>query len=179
MNFTDSQTYKNLQTAFEGESKACAKYLIFELKAREDGYEQIGNIFHETSMNEREHAEIWYKWLHGGEVPDTLDNLINAAAGEQYEWQTMYRDFAQTARCEGYDDLAELFMRVGNIEKNHDARYRKLIYNIRQEEVFCKPGEVVWICMVCGNVTHGTCAPEVCPVCGHTKSFAEIKATNY
>ena len=179
MELTHSRTWKNLQTAFEGESKACSKYLIFELKARDDGYEQMGNIFHETAMNEREHAEIWYKWLHGRTMPDTLHNLCDAAAGEEYEWREMYKNFAATAREEGFSDLAGLFERVGAVERHHDARYRKLAENIHKDEVFCKPCERVWICMVCGHVTYGECAPGRCPICGHPKAFAELKADNY
>lgn len=179
MEFETSKTYENLQKAYAGEREACAKYLVYETKAREDGYEQIGNIFHETSGNEQEHAEIWLKWLSGGEVPDTLHNLAESAAGERYEWSQMYPEFAQTAREEGFCELACLFEKVGAIEKQHDARYRRLGRNIENDQVFCKPHSEVWICMVCGHVTYGECSPKVCPVCGHSQSFTEIKAENY
>lgn len=179
MQLQQSQTWKNLQTAFSGELQACAKYKIYALRAREDGYEQIGNIFDETSRNEQEHAEIWLKQLSGGEVPSTLDNLHSAAAGEHYEWTKMYADFARTARCEGFAELAELFERVGRIERSHQQRYDKLAHNIETDQVFCKERPCVWVCMVCGNVTCAPCAPEVCPVCGHSQSFAELKAENY
>ena len=179
MELIHSKTWKNLQTAFEGECKASTKYRIYGLRARENGFEQMGNIFDETSRNEQEHAEIWFKYLHGGEVPDTLDNLRDASAGEHYEWTEMYAGFAETARCEGFDDLAELFARVGRIEHQHEKRYNKLARNIETNEVFCKPYRYLWICMVCGNVTCAECSPEVCPVCGHTQSFTELKAENY
>ena len=179
MELKHSKTWKNLQTAFDGESKACTKYLIFELKARDDGYEQMGDIFHETAMNEREHAEIWYKYLHHGEMPCTYDNLINAAEGEAYEWRKMYQEFARVAHAEGFCELAHLFEKVANIEKHHDARYRKLADNIQRNEVFCKENEKIWICKVCGHVTYAECSPETCPVCHHPQAFTEIKARNY
>ena len=179
MELQHSQTWKNLQTAFSGELHACAKYKIYALRAREDGYEQMGNIFDETSRNEQEHAEIWLKHLSGGEVPGTLENLRDAAAGEHYEWTEMYAEFARTARCEGFEELAELFTRVGNIEKTHEQRYNKLAANIEDCQVFCKGRPTVWVCMVCGNVTYAACSPEVCPVCGHSQSYTEIKAKNY
>lgn len=179
MELKHSQTWKNLQTAFTGESKASTKYRIYAKKAREDGYEQIGNIFDETAGNEQEHAEIWMKFLAGGEVPCTLQNLKEAAAGERYEWTKMYADFAVTARKEGFCELADLFSRVGNIEKQHDKRYQTLARNIETGEVFCRPCKNVWICMVCGNVTYAECSPKICPVCGHSQSFTELKADNY
>lgn len=179
MDLLNSNTFKNLQTAFEGELKACAKYKLYALRAREDGYEQMGDIFDETSRNEQEHAEIWLKHLSGGEVPDTLQNLKTAAAGEQYEWSLLYAGFAKTAREEGFRELAALFCRIGAIEQQHDRRYSKLIENLENNEVFCKKHPSVWICMVCGHVTYAECAPEVCPVCGHPKSFTELKAENY
>lgn len=179
MELAKSQTYQNLIKAYAGEREACTKYLIYETKAREDGYEQIGDIFRETAGNEQEHAEIWLKWLSGGEVPDTLHNLADAAAGERYEWSEMYKGFAKTAREEGFCELAGLFEKVGNIEKTHDARYRRLGRNIETDQVFCKPKSVAWVCMVCGHVTYGDCSPEICPVCGNPQSFTEIKAENY
>lgn len=180
MCFKKSETYKNLQTAFAGESKACTKYNFFALKAKEDGYEQIAAFFEETARNEQEHAEIWYKWLQGkGELPPTVENLQEAANGEEYEWKTMYKDFARTAYCEGYEELAKMFLRVANIEQKHEERYRKLIANMQTNEVFCKPQQTMWICRVCGHVTIATCSPKVCPVCEHPQAFTEIKATNY
>lgn len=179
MDLQHSQTWQNLQTAFAGELKACAKYKIYALRAREDGYEQMGDIFDETSRNEQEHAEIWLKHLSGGEVPSTLENLRDAAAGEHYEWSKMYAEFAVTARREGFRQLAALFARIGAIEKHHEQRYNKLSSNIEHDQVFCKRCPTAWICMVCGNVTYADCSPEVCPVCGHSQGFTEIKAENY
>jgi rubrerythrin len=179
MSFKDSQTYKNLQTAMAGEQKAGGKYRMYAEIARNDGYEQIANIFDETANNEREHAEIWNKELHCGDTTSTLANLKEAAAGENYEWTTMYNDFADTAKAEGYGEIARLFTEVGEIESQHEERYNKLASNIQNDEVFCKPGAQVWICMVCGHVTYGDCAPEVCPVCGAPQAFEELKAENY
>lgn len=179
MELRESQTYKNLMTAYAGEREAGGKYVIYAKKAREDGYQQIGNIFDDTASNEFEHAEIWLKWLSGGEVPPTLENLADAAAGERYEWTQMYKNFAETARQEGYCELASLFEKVGAIERSHDARYRRLGRNIENDEVFCKPQSVAWVCMVCGHVTYGDCSPEICPVCGHEQAYTEIKAENY
>lgn len=179
MELKKSQTWKNLQTAFAGESKASTKYRIYALKAREDGYEQIGNIFDETAGNEQEHAEIWMSWLMGGEIPCTLENLKEAASGEHYEWTTMYPEFAETARKEGFCELAKLFTEVGAIERQHERRYNKLAHNIKTNQVFCKPCRMVWICMVCGHVTYAECSPKVCPVCGSPQSFTELKADNY
>lgn len=138
MELQHSQTWKNLQTAFSGELHACAKYKIYALRAREDGYEQMGNIFDETSRNEQEHAEIWLKHLSGGEVPGTLENLRDAAAGEHYEWTEMYAEFARTARCEGFEELAELFTRVGNIEKTHDSVTTSWLPTLRTARFFVR-----------------------------------------
>lgn len=179
MELKQSQTWKNLQTAFTGEAKASTKYRIYALKAREDGYEQMGNIFDETASNEQEHAEIWMSYLLGGEIPPTVKNLQEAARGEHYEWTQMYVDFAATARREGFCQLAELFSRVAAIEKQHETRYDKLEQNIENDEVFCRPCRMAWICMVCGNVTFAECSPKICPVCKHTQSFTELKADNY
>ena len=180
MSFKDSKTYENLQTAFAGESKAYTKYSFYSKKAREDGFEQIANIFKETAGNELEHAEIWFRWLNEtDELPYTLDNLVDAKNGENYEWSTMYKNFAKTARQEGYCALAKLFERIGKIEHNHDERYSKLIENMETATVFCKDTKQTWICQVCGHETYGECSPEVCPVCGHEQAFTELKATNY
>lgn len=179
MGFEQSQTYKNLMSAFDGESKASTKYRIYAMKAREDGYEQIGNIFDETAGNEREHAEIWMKLLHGGEIPPTLENLKEAVIGEHYEWTKMYRDYANTARKEGYTQIADLFEGVAKIENHHDGRYEKLIRNIETDTVFCKPEEYVWICLNCGNLIWGECAPEICPVCRYPQGYYQLYCENY
>lgn len=179
MRFEESETYKNLKSAFSGETSASTKYRIYAAKAREDGYEQIGNIFDETSGNEQEHAEIWMKILHGGEVPPTLDNLKDAASGEHYESTTMYRDYAATARKEGYPEVANLFEGVAAIEHNHNQRYQKLIENIETDTVFCKPEKHVWICLNCGNLVLAECAPEICPVCQYPQGYYELYCENY
>ena len=179
MELQHSQTWKNLQTAFSGELHACAKYKIYALRAREDGYEQMGNIFDETSRNEQEHAEIWLKHLSGGEVPGTLENLRDAAAGEHYEWTEMYAGFAKTAREEGFEQLATLFEGVAAIEKEHEERYRKLLANVEGGLVFSRDGDRIWVCQNCGHVHVGKDAPEVCPVCAHPKAYFALKAENY
>ncbi len=177
--FEESITYQNLQKAFEGEAVASTKYAIYGEKAREQGYEQIANIFDETSYNEREHCTIWMKILKGGEIPDTLTNLQDAYGGESFEWKSMYLSYAQEARREGYTQIAELFEGVANIEHHHDARYRKLANNILTDQVFCKRNKVVWICLNCGNLIYDECAPECCPVCGYPKGFFQINCENY
>jgi Rubrerythrin len=179
MDFQDTQTYKNLQHAFEGELKASTKYRIYGDKAREDGFEQIGNIFDETSGNEQEHAEIWFKILHGGEMPSTLENLKDAYEGEQYEWTKMYRDFALTARQEGLNKIADLFEGVAGIERHHDGRYEQLASNIETGKVFCKSNETVWVCLNCGNLYWGKCAPKRCPVCDFPQGFYELNCDNF
>lgn len=179
MEFKDSQTYKNLNMALDGEKKASTTYAIYGKQAREEGYIQIGNIFDETSGNEREHAEIWLRALNGGEVPDTLTNLQNSANAENYEWTTMYRDYAKVAREEGYEDIAKLFDGVGLIEKHHDYRFKKLAENIENQRVFCKKDETVWICTNCGNVYWGDCAPTICPVCAYPQGYYQINCENY
>ena len=179
MDLKGTKTEKNLMEAFAGESQARNKYTYFASVARHEGYEQLAEIFLTTARNEQEHAEIWLKHLSGGEVPGTLENLRDAAAGEHYEWTEMYAEFARTARCEGFEELAELFTRVGNNQKTQEQRYNKLAANIEDCQVFCKGRPTVWVCMVCGNVTYAACSPEVCPVCGHSQSYTEIKAENY
>lgn len=180
MSFKDSETYKNLKTAFSGESMAHTKYDIYALKAQEDGFEQMADIFQETSRNEQEHAEIWLKWLlEQDDIPYTLENLKDAYEGETYEWTTMYRQFAHTAVEEGYCEIAALFRRVGAIEKNHAERYETLVNNMETAMIFCKDTKKKWICSVCGHETYDTCSPEVCPMCGHPQAFTEIKAENY
>ncbi len=177
--FKESNTYKNLQAAFTGETSASGKYAMFSKKAKEDGYMQISDIFLETSGNEREHAEIWYKILHGGEMPSTLDNLKTAMSGEEFEWKEMYPDYAKEARKEGYPEIARLFEAVGKIEHHHDARYQALADNIENDEVFCKETKMLWICLNCGNLYYGECAPEICPVCAHLQGYYQLNCENY
>ena len=179
MELRGSKTEKNLFTAFSGESEARNKYNYYASKARKDGYEQIASIFEETANNEKEHAKLWFKILHGGSVPDTMTNLKDAADGERYEWADMYKGFAEIAKEEGFDEIATLFNGVAEIEKTHEERYRKLITNIENNEVFHKDNEVVWICRNCGHIYTGKDALEVCPVCDHPESFMELRATNY
>ena len=179
MELKGSKTEQNLMSAFAGESQARNKYTYFASQARKEGYEQIAAIFEETANNEKEHAKLWFKELNGGSVPSTLDNLNDAANGENYEYTTMYSDFAKEAREEGFDRIANLFERVGEIEKEHENRYRKLIDNIEKELVFSSEGDTIWICRNCGHVVIGKKAPLVCPVCAHKQSFFERKADNY
>ncbi len=179
MELKGSKTEENLMTAFAGESQARNKYTYYASKARKDGYEQIAAIFEETANNEKEHAKMWFKELHGGEVPATLDNLKDAAAGENFEWTDMYKGFAEVAREEGFDHIAFLFEEVAKIEKEHENRYKKLIFNIEEGLVFSNDGDTIWICRNCGHVVIGSKAPDVCPVCAHPKSYFERKANNY
>ena len=179
MELKGSQTEKNLMKAFSGESEARNKYTYFASKAKKEGYEQIAAIFEETASNEKEHAKIWFKLLNGGDIPSTLENLNSGAAGENYEWTDMYDGFAKTAKEEGFDHIAYLFEEVGKIEKEHEARYRKLIENLEEGLVFSRDGDRIWKCRNCGHICIGKKAPEVCPVCNHPKSFFEIKAENY
>ena len=179
MELKGSKTEQNLMTAFAGESQARNKYTYFASKAKKDGYEQIAAIFEETANNEKEHAKLWFKELNGGEISSTLENLYAAAEGENYEWTDMYDEFAKTARSEGFDRIAQLFEGVAEIEKEHEARYRKLIENIEVGLVFSKDGDRIWKCRNCGHICVGSSAPDVCPVCNHPQSFFEIKAENY
>ena len=174
-----TKTEANLQAAFAGESMARNKYTYYASKARKDGYVQIANLFEETAENEKEHAKIWFKLLHGGEVAGTEQNLLDAAEGENYEWTEMYVRMAEEAKAEGFDQISELFSRVAKIEKTHEERYRKLLSNIKDELVFSRDGDQVWICINCGHIVIGKKAPELCPVCKHPKAFFEIKAANY
>lgn len=174
-----TKTEKNLQEAFAGESMARNKYTYFASKARKDGYEQIAAIFEETANNEKEHAKLWYKFLHGGEIADTMDNLADAAAGENYEWTSMYDRMAKEADEEGFTAIANRFRAVAAIERHHEERYRRLLANIEEGIVFSREGDTVWICRNCGHIVIGKKAPEVCPVCLHKKAFFEIEAKNY
>ena len=179
MELKDSKTYENLKTAFAGESQARNKYTYFASKAKKEGYEQIAAIFEETAANEKEHAKMWFKLLEGGEIKSTIDNLKEAADGENYEWTDMYAEFAKTAKEEGFDKIAFMFEGVAAIEKEHEERYRKLLKNIEDELVFSSEGDTIWVCRNCGHVVIGKKAPEVCPVCNHPKSYFERKANNY
>ena len=177
--YSGTKTEENLKKALAGESEARNKYTFYASKAKKDGYEQIAAIFTETADNEKEHAKMWYKELHGGEVEDTETNLEAAADGENYEWTDMYKGFADTAREEGFEDLAKKFEEVAMIEKSHEERYRRLLDNVREKKVFSKDGEAIWVCRNCGHVVIGKSAPEVCPVCNHPQAYFELKASNY
>jgi rubrerythrin len=174
-----TETEKNLQTAFAGESQARNKYTYYASKAKKEGYEQVAAIFEETAGNEKEHAKMWFKLLCGGEIPDTVTNLTDAANGENFEWTDMYERFAKEAKEEGFNEIAVLFEEVGKIEKEHEERYRKLLASVKEGKVFERAGEVAWICSNCGHIHYGTKAPDVCPVCNHPKAFFEEKANNY
>lgn len=179
MELKGSKTEANLMAAFAGESQARNKYTYYASQAKKDGYVQIANIFEETAANEKEHAKLWFKLLHGGSVPGTMDNLADAAAGENYEWTDMYAGFAKEAREEGFDKIAFLFEEVAKIEKEHEERYRKLLANIEGGLVFSREGDMIWQCSNCGHIVVGKKAPEVCPVCAHPQAYFQIKAENY
>ncbi len=179
MELKGSKTEANLMAAFAGESQARNKYTYYASKAKKDGFEQIAEIFLETADNEKEHAKMWFKELHGGEVPSTSENLLDAANGENFEWTDMYKEFAETAREEGFDRIANLFEGVAEIEKHHEERYRALLSNVDNELVFSKDGDKIWQCRNCGHICIGKKAPEVCPVCSHPQSYFEIKKENY
>jgi len=179
MELKGSRTEANLMAAFAGESQARNKYTYYASKAKKDGYEQIAAIFEETANNEKEHAKMWFKELHGGSIPDTLENLADAAEGENYEWTDMYSEFAKVAREEGFDRIANLFEGVAAIEKEHEERYRKLISNIEGGLVFSRDGDKIWQCRNCGHIVVGKEAPKVCPVCAHPQAHFEIKKENY
>ena len=174
-----TKTEKNLQEAFAGESQARNKYTYFASKAKKDGFVQISKIFEETAHNEKEHAELWFKYLCGGDIPSTAENLAAAAAGENFEWTDMYEDFAKTAEAEGFTALAKKFRAVAAIEKRHEERYRALLKNVETAAVFEKSEVKVWECRNCGHIVVGTKAPAACPVCAHPQSFFEVTAENY
>ena len=174
-----TKTEQNLRDAFAGESQARNKYTYYASKAKKEGYEQIAALFLETAENEKEHAKIWFKLLHDGDVPTTAVNLKDAAEGENFEWTDMYARMAEEAREEGFDRIAYLFEEVGKIEKEHEERYLKLLENVEGELVFSKDGDTIWKCRNCGHIVIGKNAPEVCPVCVHPKAFFEVKAENY
>ena len=179
MELKGSKTEENLMTAFAGESQARNKYTYYASKARKDGYEQIAAIFEETANNEKEHAKLWFKELHEGNIPSTEENLEDAANGENYEWTEMYKEFAKTAKEEGFDRIAYLFEEVAQIEKEHEDRYLTLLNNVKEDKVFHKNGDKMWICRNCGHVYIGENALDICPVCKHPQSYMEVKANNY
>lgn len=175
--YSGTKTEKNLEAAFAGESQARNKYTYFASKAKKDGFEQISALFLKTADNEKEHAKMWFKELNG--IGDTAENLESAAQGENFEWTDMYEEFAKTAEEEGFCELAEKFRMVGEIEKQHEERYRALLKNVETAKVFEKSEVKIWECRNCGHIAIGTKAPEVCPVCAHPQSYFEIHAENY
>ena len=179
MDLKGSKTEQNLMAAFAGECQARTKYTYYASKAKKEGYVQISDLFMETAENEKEHAKIWFKLLHDGDIPTTEVNLQDAANGENYEWTDMYAEFAKVAKEEGFDRIAYLFEAVGKIEKEHEKRYLKLLENVKGDLVFSKEGECIWQCANCGHICVGKKAPEVCPVCSHPKSYFRILAENY
>lgn len=178
-NVKGTKTEENLEFAFAGESKARNKYNYYASQARKDGYNQIADVFDETALNEKEHAKLWFKILNGGEVPDTIVNLLDAAAGEHEEWTEMYASFAVVAKEEGFEKLAKTFEGVAAIEKSHEERYRKLLANIKDGKVFARKEKQQWLCTNCGHLFIGEKAPDECPVCEHPQAYFEIKKTNY
>ena len=175
--YAGTQTEKNLEAAFAGESQARNKYTYFASKAKKEGYEHIAELFLKTADNEKEHAKLWFKELNG--IGSTADNLAAAADGENFEWTDMYEEFAKTAEAEGFPELAAKFRGVAAIEKAHEERYRKLLENVKQGEVFEKGEIKIWECRNCGHIVVGTQAPEVCPVCAHPQSYFEVRKENY
>jgi len=178
-NLKGTKTEKNLMEAFAGESMATNKYTYYAGKAKKEGYEQIAGFFMETAGNEREHAKLWFKLLHGGAVPETTENLKAAAAGENEEWTEMYARMAKEAKEEGFDKIAYLFNGVAKIEKEHEERYLKLLANIENKEIFSKKEKSVWICRNCGHIVDAANAPQLCPVCDHPQAYFELRSVNY
>ena len=176
--YAGTQTEKNLEAAFAGESQARNKYTYYASKAKKEGFEQIAALFLKTADNEKEHAKMWFKELHDGML-DTTVNLKDAADGENYEWTDMYAGFAKTAEEEGFPELAAKFRLVADIEKHHEERYRALLKNVEAQEVFQKSEVKVWECRNCGHIVVGTKAPQICPACAHPQSYFEIHAENY
>ena len=174
-----TKTEQNLMTAFAGESQARNKYTYYAAQAKKDGFVQISKIFEETANNEKEHAKIWFKYLHGGNIPETLINLEDAANGENYEWTDMYATFAKEAKEEGFEELSILFSMVAEIEKHHEERYRKLLENIKKDIVFKRDENAIWECSNCGHTYTGEKAVELCPVCKHPKAYFYLKPKNY
>ena len=179
MELKGSKTEQNLWTAFAGESQARNKYTYYASKAKKEGFVQIAKIFEETANNEKEHAKLWFKYLHNGEIPPTAHNLLDAAEGENYEWTDMYDGFAKTAEEEGFPELAAKFRMVAAIEKHHEERYRALLNNVETAQVFEKSEVKIWECRNCGHLVVGTKAPQLCPTCAHPQSYFEVHAENY
>ena len=179
MDFESSKTYQNIMNAIDGEMMASTRYQIYSDKAREDGYENIGDIFAETSGNEKEHAERLMKVAFAGDIPDTLTNLKDAGAGENHEWTKMYQEYAQIAKEEGYDQIAELFLDIAEVERHHDYRFQTLAENMEQNQIFCKDEKILWICLNCGYIYYGECAPEFCPLCGYPQSYFKPNCEDY
>lgn len=178
MEFQQSRTYSNLQSAYEEELKASTRYSIYGDRARLDGYEEIGNIYDFFSKNDKEHARIWLRRLNEGILPTTSELLLASEQEENYAGNEMYREFARIAREEGFDDIAALFNGVANIDLNHGLRFRTLYEELERGEIFCKPRETLWICMQCGNIMSGECAPEICPVCGFPQGYYRLYTKN-
>lgn len=179
MELKGSRTEQNLQTAFAGESQARNKYTYFASKAKSEGYEQIAAIFLETAENEKEHAKLWFKYLEGGDIKSTQENLKAAAEGENYEWTDMYAEFAKVAEEEGFKEIAAKFRGVAAIEKHHEERYLALLKNVEEGLVFSRDGEMIWKCRNCGHIVVGKKAPGVCPVCNHPQAYFELVGQNY
>lgn len=179
MDFKKSETYKNLQQAYDGERLASTKYRLYAEISRKDGYQQIGDIFDEAAGNEQAHAEIWLRMLNEDTFPMLEEMLQDAGNGEQYEWKQMYRDFAGTADQEGFHDIAEVFRRIGEVERHHDFRFTQLAENFREGSIFCKQDKEVWICQNCGYVIFGKCAPERCPACGYPQGYFKLNCENF
>ena len=174
-----TKTEKNLMEAFAGESMARNKYSYFASRAKKDGYQQIAALFEETAANEKEHAKLWFKYLEGGAIQDTMTNLKAAAEGENYEWTDMYDRMAQEAEEEGFTEIAARMRGVAEVERHHEERYRRLLQNIEEGIVFSREGDTIWKCRNCGHIVIGKQAPELCPVCNHPQSYFEINAQNY
>lgn len=179
MELKGTKTEKNLMDAFAGESQARNKYTYYASAAKKEGYVQISKFFEETADNEKEHAKIWFKLLHGGSVGPTSANLLDAAGGENYEWTQMYKTFAEEARAEGFNEIARLFEGVAKIEKEHEERYLQLLHNIENGQVFHRNEKTFWICTNCGLIHEGTDAPGKCPVCAHPQAYFELRKVNY
>ena len=173
MELKGSRTEANLYSAYAGESQAMVKYCIFADRARHEGYRGIASVFEETSANEQAHAAIWLRYIHGGNLKDTLANLEDAQAGEAFEWSSMYADYAKTAREEGFEEIARRFEMVGSVEKRHDNRYQKYIAQVKEQSVFQKEQSIDWICLNCGYIYSGASAPKLCPVCSYPQEFFE------
>ncbi len=174
-----TKTEQNLMTAFAGEAQARTKYTYYASQAKKEGYEQLSAIFMETAENEKEHAKLWFKALHGGAIGSTAENLKDAAAGENYEWTDMYKGFAEDARNEGFNELAAAFEMVAKVEKEHEERYLTLLKHLEEGKIFLKDGTVAWKCRNCGHIHIGVSAPALCPVCKHPQAYFEVRAENY